>query len=327
MQPVRSLKNQYRGINAHLMKFLYVGQDWGGFHNVHITDLAKSLQRELRTLGYEAGAEQGLQIRHYGDDGGTSRVQADVAVYDPDPIRAAQPPAVRTTALAHELVLPAPELLGTETDQPNYAAVAIYEVLPDRKERGDLVAWIELLSPSNKPGSSGFEHYREKRAKLLQGGIVFVELDYLHELPATFEHLRKIAKQDRAVAFPYHITVIDPRPQWREGIAHVWQFRVDEPIPLVQIPLSGADVLRFDFNAPYQRSFEEMFYGDKVDYAELPRDFAQHTPFDQARIVARMIAVLEAHARGDDLEAPPLTPLETPPLNEALARLNALRGG
>jgi len=63
-----------------------------------------------------------------------------------------------------------------------YSAVAIYQ---RHQPHGDLVAWIELLSPTNKPLGRHFDAYRAKRQMLLQAQLVFVEIDLLHESPPT----------------------------------------------------------------------------------------------------------------------------------------------
>jgi hypothetical protein len=42
MQPIRAIKNQYPGINAHLHSFWQGEGEWNNFHNRHIGDLAGS---------------------------------------------------------------------------------------------------------------------------------------------------------------------------------------------------------------------------------------------------------------------------------------------
>jgi hypothetical protein len=204
----------------------------------------------------------------------------------------------------------------------------VREKLRDGGERGEPVAWIELVSPSNKPGSSDFAAYEEKRRLLLRGGVVFVEMDYLHESPPTFEGIaiysRRRGQPPQPGSHPYRITVIDPRPDVWQGQGRSRQFDVDEPIPPITIPLNGDDVLKFDFNPPYQKTFAEMLYGDEVDYRQLPANFEAYSPDDQARIVNRMLAVLEAARDGRDLESGPF-PASALPLDEALAQFETHR--
>ena len=115
--------------------------------------------------------------------------------------------------------------------------------------------------------------------------------------------------------------VLDPRPDTQHGLASLNEFAVDESIPTISIPLSGEDQLAFDFNAPYQRLYQEMLYGlDTVDYATLPSNFERYSPADRARIANRMLAVLATVQSGADLEAGPL-PAAALSLEEALGRL------
>jgi hypothetical protein len=166
----------------------------------------------------------------------------------------------------------------------------------------------------------------------MRSGIVFVELDYLHETPPTFRGVaRYYARKSRTPepgSHPYRIIVADPRPTVDEGQAQVAQFDVDQAVPQVTIPLNDDDVLPFDFFVPYARTFEETLYGlELVDYSALPDNFERYGPNDQTRIVARMLAVLEAAERGENLETGAPFPVPEVTLDEALARVTALAGG
>jgi hypothetical protein len=318
MTPVRSPVNQYRGINAHLNSQSQAN-NWNSFHAAHIVHLTTLLRAALRPLGYTADLEQSLQIRRLDASGGALR-QSDVTLYDPDPVRAGQP-ALRRTATPGAYALPLPALFELdETEAGTYKAVAIYQVTPESRLRGEPIAWLELLSPSNKPRRSDFETYRAKREALIHSGLVFVEIDYLHQQPPTFALIPNYAAGEPD-AHTYRLIVIDPRPAFRQGEAHLYPFSVDEPLPTVTIPLSGADHLPFDFDTVYQRTFTEMFLGDEVDYAQFPPQFASYQPDDQARIARRMLAVCEAHASGQPLDTL-LPPLDLP-TDEVLSRLAA----
>lgn len=106
------------------------------------------------------------------------------------------------------------------------------------------MAWLELLSPANKGGSQDAALYREKRSQLIHSGLVFVELDYLHESGSTLGGLANYVVRRRqtaqAGAHPYRIAVIDPRPNFDEGKAYIAEFNVDEPLPTLTIPLNGS---------------------------------------------------------------------------------------
>jgi hypothetical protein len=328
--PVRAVKNQYRGINAHLHSLLQTKGGWDSLHANHIIDLTRALQAQLIPMGYEADVEQSLQIRRVG--GGTSYPESDVSIFDVNvpPIR--DFPA-RSPVEAPEFTLPVALLLDLTNSQiEEYKAIAIYEQVVSQQGRGEPVAWIELLSPSNKPPASDFVEYTFKRSMLLRNGLVFVEIDYLHQSPSTFRPLaNRQARRTGQVAsdtasYPYRIVVVDPRPDLADAEGVIRQFRADDPIPSMTIPLRGTDRLSFDFNAPYQKTFAEMFYGSRFDYRELPLNFDLYSDDDKARIVARMLAVLTAHHAGANLEEAAPFPVESVSLDEGLARLAVWNG-
>src|SRR5690349_21640022 len=91
MKPVRSVKNQYLGINAHLHSYWQAKGGWDGFHTMHIGDLTRILKGHLLPIGYTASIQKGLQIRHMDEAIGTP--ESDVMIYDKDPLRASQPAA------------------------------------------------------------------------------------------------------------------------------------------------------------------------------------------------------------------------------------------
>lgn len=311
---IKSLKNQYRGVNAHLQSLLQTVGSWNSFHANHIADLQRTMQAQLRPMGYVAELETSVQIRRY--DQPMGRPESDVAIYDLESPRSQASSNLRLTPSGAAMILSIPEALGLdERTEKQYSAVGIYRA--DDAKHGTPVAWIELLSPSNKPGGQDAEQYREKRLKLLQSGIVFVEIDYLHMSAPTMP-----GANDGAA---YHLIVIDPRPQFLEGHAQIVSFGVDEPIKTAEIPLNGGDVLNFDFGVPYQKTFAEAFYGDSVDYGEIPLAFNTYNQGDQEHILARMVALMEASRQGKNLEIDPLPEPQLLPLAEALQKLATLQ--
>lgn len=316
---VNPVKNQYCGINAHLHSLWQAHSGWHEFHTAHINDLMRLMKAQLLPMGYTAAMEPSIQIRRL--EGDFDEPEADVAIYETGLGRPAVTVAER---LPGRRRMPVTELIPERplSERP-FRAVQIYEVKSDR--RGAPVAWIELLSPTNKGQSEDAGDYQLKRLKLLRGGVVFVELDYLHETPSTFPGILRYRMARRKTftpgAHPYRLVVIDPRPKYEKSEGEIDEFDVDEPIPTIDIPLNAGDILRFDFDAAYQKTLEEtLFAYENVDYRRLPVNFDRYSPSDRARIVSRMLAVLEAARRGNNLERPP-QPIETIPLEEGLKRL------
>ena len=330
MTAVRSIHNQYRGINAHLHSYWQAVGGWSRFHTNHITDIMRTLRPLLLPLGYDADVEPSLQIRRLDDIQPPQYPESDVTIYDlqPDRPRSAHTPP--QPASAAELILPIPEALyGEPLSEKEYSAVKVYKVQGSKLDRGTPVAWIELLSPSNKPGGRDADEYFDKRLTILENGIVFIEVDYLHETAPTLKGLPNYRTRRGQMADErgraYHLIVIDPRPNVRQGWTHVREFDVDAPIPMIDIPLTGEDKLPFDFGVPYRKTFEETLYGQQlVDYSELPQNFDRYSEADRARIVSRMVLILKAVEAKLNLEQAPVE-AEAFTLTDGLQQLAALR--
>jgi len=306
---VHSIKNQYAGINAHLHSMWQAQGGWVEFHTRHIVHLADALKAVLLPMGYTAALEPSLQIRRIDSFQPSEYPESDVSIYDLDPIRPRQPVTAAPAGSSGELVFAITEvLLDNQISEKTYNAIGIYEIVPGRNDRGQAVAWIELLSPSNKPGGRDVRDYFNKRIKIIESGLVFIELDYLHESAPTLRDLPDYhAKKDHlseSTAHPYRILIVDPRPNIVEGVVRVREFDVDEIIPTMNIALNGNDVLEFDFSAPYHKTLTDALYGlEWVDYSQFPIHFDHYREADQARIANRMLVVLEAAAAGKNLEA------------------------
>lgn len=320
----RTQYNQFQGINPHLHSYWQAYGGWSAFHTAHIGDLNKALKAQLLPMGYTTDIEPSVQIRRL--DSTIGYPEADVGIFDLDTQRA-QHPQLRTSPSPTDQIIPILELIAeAPLSEKPYYGIGVYEVISKSRQGGQLVAWLELLSPSNKRQSEDARLYREKRLNLLRGGIVFIELDYLHETPPTFVRLPHY-RATNPDAHPYQIAVIDPRPDFEQGQGVIRAFDVDSPIPTASIPLSGDDALRFDFGQPYQKTYEEMLYGlEVVDYAELPVSFQRYSPTDQHRILRRMVTVLAAYQQGQNLSRQPLPLMDIPPsLEEAHTLLQAYR--
>ena len=131
---VRSVINQYRGINAHLHSYWQERGGWNNFHNVHLGLLAIMMRQQLVSRGYTAIMEQSLQIRRWHSDEGRL-VKADIAIGDLQ----SSPRLGVTTSREHQLTV-AEMVDNVEVEKP-YMALAIYQGDADL---GEPVAWLEL---------------------------------------------------------------------------------------------------------------------------------------------------------------------------------------
>jgi hypothetical protein len=179
------------------------------------------------------------------------------------------------------------DFLNAQLPAPYFAlneqSIVIRELLP-QSTVGQVVARIELLSPSNKAGGSNYHAYSAKRIEALEGGTPLIEIDYLHESPSL------VPKQPRyplsEEAFPYTILVSDPRPDWHEGKVRAYSFRVGEPVKTFRLPLYNQDEVLFALNAVYQHTFETGPWSKSIDYSQPPDRFETYSRRDQDSIQA-----------------------------------------
>ncbi|MCA0457880.1 MAG: DUF4058 family protein [Chloroflexi bacterium] len=323
---VRSIKNQYAGINAHLHSLWQSQGGWVEFHTRHIVHLADALKAVLLPMGYTAALEPSLQIRRIDTAQPAEYPESDVTIYDMNPIRPRPSAQGSPAAASGELVFSITEtLFENPISEKTYTAIGIYEVVQGRQDRGEAVAWIELLSPSNKPAGRDVWDYFNKRIKIIESGLVYIELDYLHESAPTLRGLPDYhTKRDHlsaAEAHPYRILIVDPRPNLEDGVVRVKEFDVDEPIPRMNIVLNGEDVLDFDFGTPYHKTLSDALYGlEFIDYSQFPMNFDRYQTADKTRITNRMLAVLKAAEAGENLETVSI-PTSDLALDAALAAL------
>jgi hypothetical protein len=94
-----------------------------------------------------------------------------------------------------------------------------------------------------------------------------VEIDYLHERHPMIEKLPSYAVGHPG-AVPYHVLVSDPRPTFDMGQVKVHRFGVLDPLPLVDIPLDGEDIIQLDLSTIYNQTYSERPFWLSVDYGQ-----------------------------------------------------------
>ncbi|MEP7293861.1 MAG: DUF4058 family protein [Chloroflexota bacterium] len=284
MMAFTSDRNLYPGINAHLNSFLQQPDGgWETFHATHIGDLRAVIDR-LLPPNYYAVQEKSLQIGEVGFDfGQTQRTRPDVSIFQAQPSAESERFGVSSTP-----TLTLPLVLEDENDYLN--AVIIYEFEPGNLP-GKPVTRIELLSPSNKPPNRDARQYLARRILTLRSGITLVEIDYLHQTPPVNALVPSYPEGDDG-AYPYMVLVSRPHPTPEDGYTDFYGFSVDDPLPVITIPLVGNESVNVSLNFVYARTFEGVrVFQMLVDYEQEPLNFQRYRAEDQALIRQRLAEI------------------------------------
>ena len=132
-----------------------------------------------------------------------------------------------------------PDELVEVYDVPQVRAVGIYYYPYDAVSRVRiLTTWIELLATRYPEYQND---YIQRRNLKLKERIPIIEINFLY--------------RDSC----YSITTYFPGQNAEQRIFHI-----DDSIPILPLPIEVETA--FDFSAPYEKTFNEMYYGDDVDY-------------------------------------------------------------
>ncbi len=131
-----------------------------------------------------------------------------------------------------------------------------------------IVTVIEVLSIANKtPGAKGRKLYRRKQEEMRDADINLVEIDLLrgggHTTASPPEKLRR-----KAGPFDYHVCV---RLFGQLGDCLVYANRLEEPLPVIAIPLLPADgSVDVNLQAVFDRCYDAGPYRRRIDYSQAP---------------------------------------------------------
>jgi hypothetical protein len=290
------MKNLYPGVNPHFNSRLQSPNGgWLSFHNSFIERLADHLQ-DVLPPGYIAYTEASLQIqrasspeRTFGEK--SRRTGPDILVAQ----RRERPASagIQEAARLSTPTLTLPFITDVREDEPNEAAIVIS--IPDAPGSvGKPVTRIEILSPGNKPGGGHYPTYKRNRADTMEAGISLIEIDLLHESPPMIAEIPSYPARDPG-AYAYSVLVSDPRPADADGIIEVYGFGVADALPIIRMPLDGAEWSPVDLHAVYQTTYQRReYYGLLTVYAEKPARFETYAPADQDFIIRRMAEIAAA---------------------------------
>ena len=322
--PIRSSVNQYLGANAHFLSYCQSSDKtkrkrWEGFHNAYIVKIQETLGSALEPYGYVVDNVTSLQVRERDPEAshepnGFYLEKSDAGVfYDPEPDHSYLTPVSNRAMLSGTLTLPIPETF--RMDETRYLHALAVRDVRETDDFNKIVAWIEVLSPSNKLGGADARDYVNKRLTLVAAEIPLIEIDLLHKQLPVIEGIPvyRPGRGQATDAKPYSISVTDPRPDVQfGGYTEVFSFAVDKPFPVVPVPLLSELSHPFDFGVPFNQTFALPVHYRVVDYEQLPEDFETYQTPDRIAVQNRM-RVVQLHAH--ELDHGPFPVSDSLPLN------------
>lgn len=225
---------------------------WPDVHHGLINQIQAALNPALRP-NYVARVELRVYISDE-DDPGREAIIPDLRV-ETQPRRKRQKRIKNNgAALAIAEPLIVPFLLDDEIKE------ARLEIR--RRESDALVTLIEVLSPTNKiRNSRGRASFMDKRRETMNGPVHWVEMDLLRAgIPSV--------TRPPLVASDYRVLVSRAGKRTR---ARYWPISVQQPLPVVGIPLRGNDPdVPLDLGAVLRAAYEVGAYDVSVDYRKEP---------------------------------------------------------
>jgi len=214
---------------------------WTDFHQSFIPLVRELLRAQVRP-GYLVRVEEYLVIHELSEDEHRFLGRADVSVTQSPTRQGAQTSGALLEAPVYGRLPPTVDI-----ERHSYLEIR------DRHNR-NLVAIIELLSPSNKRHGPDREQYLAKRRQMFASGVHLVEIDLLRGGPRL--PLEDLPDCDYCVL----VSRVEDRP--RVGI---WPLRLRERLPLIPIPLRAPDGdAQLDLQEVLHRLYDAAGYEDYI---------------------------------------------------------------
>ena len=227
----------------------YIEQDafWQDFHLAFLPEMRERLVAQVRP-NYIVMLDEHIYVHELPDAPRRLVGRADVSV-------AARPRSGDAGPRAAVGVLEAPSEVHLPTQDTQ--RVPFLEVR-DRQSR-ELIAVLELLSPSNKRGGSDRNQYVAKRNRLLASAAHFVEIDLLRGG-------RPMPLEDRPTcAYSVLVSRAEDRPR-----AGFWPIGLRKRLPIIPIPLRRPDEFaQIDLQEVLDHVYDATGYEDFI-YAGTP---------------------------------------------------------
>lgn len=228
---------------------------WRGFHH----GLAEEIRARLN-LTLDAKYYADVEIHTTFEEvhvGKAKPIIPDVAIVA-QPVGLAMRP-MATIAVADPAEVIAPVRRAVKVTPVTLRAVHIYITATD-----ELITSIEILSPYNKRGE-GLAEYRHKRSRLLASNVHLVEIDLLRGGQRVGSEI-----EGEPLDEADYILLVNRGYEINPGIwSDIWPVTLDQPLPLLPIPLEPPDPdVLLDLNATVRTVYERAAYARRIDYRD-----------------------------------------------------------
>ena len=265
-------ENLFTGVNPLLMSRLQTKGEFGSFHNQYLGELTGYLN-EILPRSYKAREEDRLTLSYAGYLG-QHYMKPDILISRKQSYTTPEPTGLETTPT---LLLPVDEELAEQTER----VVVIHATDENRLP----VLVIEMLSPTNKLGDK--DKYIEKRKELIQAKLILVEIDLLHATPSPIYRVPIYPHDDEST--PYYIAMTNPNTEKLNTA--LYQFGINQPMPIIRLPLLYGDSVLCDFDAVYQTTFRRGRYEQDINYADAPMELGAYRQSDQMTILSHLAKI------------------------------------
>lgn len=234
------MPNPFPGMNPYLED----PRHWRSVHHWLISSISSALNRELPE-DFATFVEERVYVEGWGKD-----YYPDVLVVErPVPIQESNVAVLERTATeAPPFDAPFRFDFGTRTVRESYLEIRTTD------DREELIAAIEVLSPTNKEPGPGRDEYVRKQQNFLNSMVHFVEIDLLRAGEYTVAP-PEIGIRTRTGDFDY---IVSLHRGGGENRFEVWTATLRKSLPKICIPLTPeAGEVYLDLQAVLNRAYED----------------------------------------------------------------------
>jgi hypothetical protein len=228
---------------------------WAGVHHRLITAISIVLAPVLRPKYFVSVEERVYKTTEISEDGGSGLI----GIPDDVVVKASRAIASRDSSAIAVAAPPTTTPIPVKIPMPEIVTEGYLEIR--RVGTEEVITTIEILSPTNKRGGEGREHYQAKRQQILGSKTHLIEIDLLRQWqPMPFA----------GQPVPSHYRILVSRSD-RRPRADLYAFNLPDRIPTFPLPLQPDDQEPIvDLQALLHEIYEQGSYDLRLDYRQAP---------------------------------------------------------